>query len=53
MRPQLPTSPAWYRDRLRWRFAIGRSAVADRGMISAETIAALEHGLPPSTARII
>ena len=30
-------------DRLRWRFALGRVCiVADRGMISAETIAALE-----------
>jgi hypothetical protein len=31
-------------DRLRWRFAIGRiCVVADRGMISAETAAALEQ----------
>ena len=34
-------------DRLRPRFAIGRiCVVADRGMISAETIAALEEARP-------
>jgi hypothetical protein len=44
--PQHPTLK-WYffpRDRLRRRFAIGRNCVvADRGMISTETVAALEQ----------